>query len=254
MVVVESKIIAIIIVFGILVVGGASYGLFQILKKDDVVEPEIFPELKSPVAMIEASATRIIQNETIVFNSSKSFDPDGEITTYIWDFGDGYKNTTNSTNVSHQYEKLSSDGKPYNVTLTVIDDHSQDNTTSINITVIPMQYKDKKEFLLLSLDIPLAKHQENVSFEKQPFDANFTLNLSLTGGSLQRDPSAILSVEITDPENLLIYTDDYNITGSKDENIYLPVGDFSKTGEYHISIAIKKGTIYVDYTLMINYQ
>ena len=90
-VVVESKIIAIIIVFGILVVGGASYGLFQILKKDDVVEPEIFPELKSPVAMIEASATRIIQNETIVFNSSKSFDPDGEITTYIWDFGDVYK-------------------------------------------------------------------------------------------------------------------------------------------------------------------
>lgn len=249
MVIVESKILTVILVLILLVI---SYSMGC---TDDEKKPEVFPDLKSPIAVIEASATRIIENETIVFNSSKSSDPDGKITTYIWDFGDGYKNTTNSTNVSHRYETLNLDGEPYNVTLTVIDDHSQDNKTSINITVIPMRYTADSATWLLSRDIPGTQHQLNVSFEKQPFDANFTLNLSLLGGAFDLDINikANLSVAITDPENQEIYSNEYDITGSGSDNIYLPVDDFSKAGTYSITMDCKKGAVRVTYVLTINY-
>jgi PKD repeat protein len=50
------------------------------------------------------------------FDGSASFDPDGTIATYDWDFGDG--NTDNGKIVEHTY---TNDGT-YNVTLTVTDD------------------------------------------------------------------------------------------------------------------------------------
>ena len=243
----KSKILSLILVIMLLLI---SYSMGC---TDDEKKPKVFPELEAPVAVIDASATRIIENETIVFNSSRSYDSDGEITTYIWDFGDGFGETTNSTNVSHQYEKLNSNGDPYNVTLTVIDDHSQDNKTSINITVIPLKYRDNREVGLLSRDNLFIPSEFNLSFEKQPFDANFTLNLSLTGGSVPIDIKAGLSVTIMDPENRLIYGNDYNITVSTDDSIYLSQKDFSKAGEYHVSMVCTKGGVYVDYDLIINY-
>jgi len=252
-IIVESKIIVLIIVFGILIVGGGSYGIYTLLKPSGDKEAKVFPELKSPVANITASATRIIENQTIVFNSSKSFDPDGEIVSYIWDFGDDAPETTNSTNISHTFRTVKSDGSPYEVTLTVIDDHSQDNETSINITVIPRQYKTGQSAILLSRDNLIYPNELNVSFEKRPFEANFTMNLSLMGGSVPMDIKANLSIAINDPENQLIYTNDYDITVSESDNVYLPTEDFLKAGIYYISMECKKGAIQVTYDLTINY-
>jgi PKD repeat protein len=52
------------------------------------------------------------------FNGSGSFDPDGSIVSYIWDFGDGQGVQGNSQTVSHSYDSAGS----YVVVLTVQDD------------------------------------------------------------------------------------------------------------------------------------
>jgi len=81
---------------------------------------------RPPVASFTESAETVYTNETISFNASASFDPDGTIVNYFWDFGDG----TNATGVttSHSYTH---DGT-YIVTLTVTDDDGA--TASANAT------------------------------------------------------------------------------------------------------------------------
>ncbi len=62
-----------------------------------------------------------LSGETIYFNGSASFDPDGKISTYKWDFGDGESDS--GAEVSHIYKK---NGR-YMVHLTVTDDTNHNN-------------------------------------------------------------------------------------------------------------------------------
>jgi len=71
---------------------------------------------RPPVADLSTSAAILDKEETVTFNASGSYDPDGIIVSYSWDFGDG--NTATGVEVDHAYE----DDGVYTVTLTVIDD------------------------------------------------------------------------------------------------------------------------------------
>ncbi|MCF8413523.1 MAG: PKD domain-containing protein, partial [Melioribacteraceae bacterium] len=57
----------------------------------------------------------VVPNQKVQFDGSNSFDPDGEIVKYVWDFGDG--NTAEGKIVEHLYENSGS----YSVTLRVED-------------------------------------------------------------------------------------------------------------------------------------
>ncbi|RKX84176.1 MAG: hypothetical protein DRP57_06440, partial [Spirochaetes bacterium] len=69
--------------------------------------------------------------KNITFDASCSSDYDGNLTKYIWNFGDGERLTTNSSVVSYRYII----GGNYTVTLTVVDDDGFTNTTSKTISV-----------------------------------------------------------------------------------------------------------------------
>jgi len=62
-----------------------------------------------------------------------SYDPDGYITSFAWDFGDGSATNASGCCVSHIYEATGN----YTVTLTVTDNAGLTGTTSANITVVP---------------------------------------------------------------------------------------------------------------------
>lgn len=70
---------------------------------------------RSPVAIFTESATSVPTGTAIHFNASASYDPDGSLISYFWDFGDG----TNGTGVmiDHTY----ADNGTYTVTLNVTD-------------------------------------------------------------------------------------------------------------------------------------
>jgi len=70
-------------------------------------------------------------NITVTFNASTSFDPDGNITSYVWDFGDGENATSTNVTVTHSF---TSNGI-YHVKLTVFDNDGLYNSTTQRIFV-----------------------------------------------------------------------------------------------------------------------
>jgi PKD repeat protein len=75
------------------------------------------------------NATKVCYCTNTTFNGSDSYDPDGEIVSWKWDFGDG--NTSSGVTTSHHY----GDNGTYTVTLTVTDDYGFvcSNTTIIEV-------------------------------------------------------------------------------------------------------------------------
>jgi uncharacterized repeat protein (TIGR02543 family) len=73
---------------------------------------------QSPVAAFTYSPEIPTPEESIAFDASASYDPDGWIVTYAWDFGDGSRATLTDATITHSYPV---DGS-YTVELTVTDD------------------------------------------------------------------------------------------------------------------------------------
>lgn len=84
---------------------------------------------KPPVAKFEMNRSRGVAPLTINFDASKSYDPDGTITKYSWDFGDNYYGTGKT--ISHTYTESGN----YAVFLTVCDNHSVSATTQLKVEV-----------------------------------------------------------------------------------------------------------------------
>lgn len=93
----------------------------------DEVRHNITIANQPPVA--DAGDDRVVNVRTVTFNGSGSYDPDGNITSWHWIFGDG--TTANGEVVSHTY---SSDGD-YTVTLNVTDDSGGWDTDSCDVIV-----------------------------------------------------------------------------------------------------------------------
>ncbi|MCJ7614210.1 PKD domain-containing protein, partial [Candidatus Bathyarchaeota archaeon] len=84
---------------------------------------------RAPVASFTESVTVVAQGEMISFDASGSYDPDGTIVAYLWDFGDG--NTATGVTVDHAY----SEAGTYTVTLTVTDDDGASSSVVAEKTV-----------------------------------------------------------------------------------------------------------------------
>lgn len=86
-------------------------------------------DTKNPTADIGKPYSGYQVLEEINFNASDSFDLDGNITSYTWDFGDG--TTGSGVKIKHTYF---ADGE-YNIELTVTDDDEKTDTERTTITI-----------------------------------------------------------------------------------------------------------------------
>jgi len=91
------------------------------------------PTNKPPVANFTYSPENPVVGQVITFDASESYDPDGYIVSYEWDFGDGNVTSTTHEIIKHSYSESGS----YKVTLTVKDDDGATNSTTKEITVPP---------------------------------------------------------------------------------------------------------------------
>jgi chitodextrinase len=104
-----------------------------------------------PIA--DAGADRmVLPNDSVEFNGSGSYDPDGEIVGYLWDFGDG-SNATGSY-VTHRYAL----GGTYLVTLTVTDSHNATGVDTCTITVCQNGDVNRNGVVEISDAMYLARH------------------------------------------------------------------------------------------------
>jgi subtilase family serine protease/uncharacterized membrane protein len=84
---------------------------------------------KSPIASFTYSPLNPLINDTITFNATTSYDPDGFVVKYEWDFGDGVESTGEV--VEHSYSMSGN----YTVLLRVTDNDSLVNT---NVKIVPV--------------------------------------------------------------------------------------------------------------------
>lgn len=124
----------------------------QILSKDKNIndtETEETKENTKPIANIEGPNIGII-NKPINFSAEDSYDTDGKIIKYTWDFGDG--NTGSGINTQHIYLLPGN----YKVTLSIIDDNGETNYDYLNIEIIKNNLNEFEnnnqnlEFVLIS--------------------------------------------------------------------------------------------------------
>ncbi len=105
---------------------------------------------KEPTANIEGPYIGII-NSPVNFSAEKSYDEDGKISTYNWDFGDG--KTGSGIKIQHTYSKSGY----YKVTLSIVDDEGKTNYDYLNIEIVNLDdelentnYKQNFEYMLIS--------------------------------------------------------------------------------------------------------
>jgi len=96
------------------------------IEEENNNEPDI--ENIAPIAKIEGTSEGIIDT-AIIFSAEKSYDQDGIINTYDWDFGDG--NTGTGTKVQHIFTTTGI----FTVTLTITDDEGKSDHDSFKIEI-----------------------------------------------------------------------------------------------------------------------
>lgn len=112
----------------------------------------ISAENQPPTASFAHTPDNPTINQIVTFNASNSTDSDGDIVSYVWDFGDG--NTTNTAEkiITHSYA-LEGD---YNVNLTVTDNKGANHSVSKVITITTLRGDVNHDGNVTSADAVIA--------------------------------------------------------------------------------------------------
>ena len=115
-----------------LTVKDTTHPPFLMSKDICIVRVMDIKENQPPIAVASAIPIVAKTHEVINFSATGSYDPEGDIITFKWDFGDNSTNTSDKYYSTHKYL----DDDLYNVTLTVMDNNSNSATTNLGVTII----------------------------------------------------------------------------------------------------------------------
>jgi len=218
------------------------------------IEYVTIEEEQQPFASFSYSPEKPVVNQTVTFDASSSYDPDGYITNYEWDFGDGNITSTTKEIIMHSY---SSTGD-YMVTLRVTDNQGIHSTSTELVSVeensirVLFDLSHVEQFSFWEGYSDLSEELENSGYALyqlgltqdddieitydllEHFDVLALPNPQISGGYLTQ--SEILSVcsFVEEGGGLLVFGGSYPVSDSQ-----YPVKDLiSKFGiEYEIPIA-----------------
>ena len=103
--------------------------------------------------------------QTVTFDASSSYDPDGYIVSYTWDFGDGVTATVIDSVITHTYVAVGT----YNVTLTVVDNDGLTGYAKNNLTIRTLLGDLNKDGTVDIFDVVTV----SIAFGSEPGDSNW---------------------------------------------------------------------------------
>jgi len=185
-----------------------------------------------PVAVISAPSTAD-KKTSITFDGSNSYDPDGYIVEYLWDFDDG--ETGSGSVVTHQYQISGM----YSVTLQVEDDDGDTGAAVHQITI-----NNNAPTAVIAVDYQYIQPGETVTFDgtgsSDPDGDSLTYEWKLGDGTVI-GTDAIITYTFNSPGNyqviLTVTDDDPNnpMSNSVSVMIYVnspPIADFTYDPQY----------------------
>jgi len=114
-----------------------------------------FPEENQlPVATFTYFPQNPQVNQEILFNAASSTDPDGQIISFTWDFGDGNSATTIQATTTHSFSTSSQ----FQITLVVSDDKGATSSTSTAIQVVEKQEPKVAQSVIIS-EVQIQKEE-----------------------------------------------------------------------------------------------
>jgi PKD repeat protein len=167
-------------------------------------------DLPEAVIGISGSPETLLTNEEYTFKADDSSSPNGKITKYEWDFGDG-TDTETTKNTSHSYTKSGI----YTITLTVTDEDDKKGKTTKEMTV------------------GAAKGIPKAAIETDP---------ASTGGTISGEAPFTVVFDAsgsTDPDkNIVDYEWDFNGDGTIDKYGAVVSYTFEQKGNYTAAVTV----------------
>ena len=145
-----------------------------------------------PVARIKP-LKNVRVGETILLSGGDSYDEDGYITQYYWDFGDGTESGwINLSTIEHNWDNTGT----YTITLTVMDDDGATSSVSYDINVTKLDGDGNGDGNDNDTDADGLPNAWELEFGLDPFDPS-DANLDTDGDSLTNHEEYILGTDPT---------------------------------------------------------
>jgi len=152
----------------------------------------------APSAVLTASATTAIAPAAITLDGSQSYDSDGSVKFYYWDFGDGTGDSTGSLQAT---TKSYAAAGTYVVRLTVVDDSGYSATTTQTLTI--GSATPEKSVSLRNLNLSLAVSRTGNGKAKAAFEVVNDLGQVMKGAIVTASWSGVVSSAVTRKANRL---------------------------------------------------
>lgn len=186
------------------------YNIYEELGNGTEDDFDYFPLIESrasytvdnipPSADFSFAPSEPVENEPVTFDASFSYDLDGALVLYEWDFGDDSEASTTDPMSIHAYTTAGE----YTVTLTVFDDADASSTVTSPITVLlPLRVHNMntgEDFTMIqaAIDAPNTSAGDLIEVDPGTYAENVQVTESLIIQSTSGDPGDTL-IEVTDP-------------------------------------------------------
>ena len=209
---------------------------------------------RAPVARLEADQEKAYAGDEVTFDAQASNDPDGNVTEWKFDFGDGTNMTVrneDTARVKHAY----ADGGEYIATVTVVDDGTGDG----------LEKKSDQDAVRVAIDerYPVAatvvRSPLNASAGSTmalPFDAdegadrakaNLTLQNNLPAGS------SVVKLRFLDPSGELIDEHAYTLNSTQPQTVEFSAL-LTDVGNHTLEVVADSGAARVTGELLVVYS